>query len=408
MSGACVIEQDCIDAMAALEESSIDTIVTDPPYGLGFMGKEWDSPGGLGDMPMRRNHGTNTVNTGASRQGGRQRASADFLKRQARDARSYQSWCEEWGREAERILRPGGYILAFGGTRTYHRLTCGLEDAGFEIRDMIEWLYGSGFPKHGSCLKPAHEPIVLGRKAASKSTLLNIDGCRIGTGGGGEREGEPTAEARYADNGSTDFAPTPGPRGGAAEGRWPANVVLDPEAAAILDEQTGTLTSGKLTAANQERGGFAGTVNCYGTADRGGEGEYAANSGGASRFFYTAKAGREEREAGLTGAGRIDGGVWGDDEDDLTEGKKRITARRNVHPTVKPIALMRWLCRLVTPAGGLVLDPFTGSGTTGCAAVLEGFDFIGIEREAEYAAIARARIDYWYKQPVPLSLLEAA
>lgn len=322
-----VIYADCIEAMRAMDEASIDAIVCDPPYELGFMGKAWDSSG------------------------------------VAYQPRTWEA--------ALRVLKPGGHLLAFGGTRTYHRLACAVEDAGFEIRDCIAWLYGSGFPKShngewgGTALKPAHEPIVVARKplvgTVAANVLkhgtggLNIDGCRIE---GPKAGGSGGAPLKFGGENHRPFHDTAEPREfDTSQGRWPANVVLDPEAAAMLDEQSG------------ERPGSDGQ--------------------GASRFFYCAKASRGERNAGL-------------------DGFEERAALRNVHPTVKPIDLMRWLVRLVTPPGGTVLDPFTGSGTTGCAAVLEGFDFIGIEREGEYVEIARARIRHWNAQPVPLSLLEEA
>lgn len=358
-----LIEGDCIEQMAALEEGSVDAVVCDPPYGLGFMGKDWDSPGGEGDYPMRRTAATNTVNTGATRQGGRQRSTADFQKRQARDARAFGEWCEAWGREALRVLRPGGYLLAFGGTRTYHRLAAGLEDAGFEIRDCIAWLYGSGFPKHASCLKPAHEPVVLARKSAPAATPLNIDACRIGDEVRVERPSSmaPMHGNRFGDPTVTEHRETLDER--TYVGRWPANVALDEAAAARLDEQTGTLKgSGPL---NRNADKFRTTYGEFKGGDEPADALYG-DEGGASRFLYVAKPDQAERNVGLDG--------------------------RNPHPTVKPVALMRWLIRLVTPPGGTVLDPFTGSGTTGIAALREGYSFIGIEQDAEYVQVARARI----------------
>lgn len=357
-----VIEGDCIEQMAALDEGSVDAVVTDPPYGLGFMGKAWDSEFEPGDSPMRRSPALDAVNAGASRQGGRQRASADYQKRQARDARAFQEWCEAWALEALRVLRPGGYLLAFGGTRTYHRLAAGIEDAGFEVRDCIAWLYGSGFPKHASCLKPAHEPVVLARKSAPSATLLNIDACRIE---GGERPVMVRTGTTVAANSMSGTSTSATSTGETTDtGRWPANVALDDEAAAMLDEQTGTLTSGSgplnrnadkfRTAYGEFKGGDEPADVLYG------------DSGGASRFLYVAKPDQAERNVGLDG--------------------------RNPHPTVKPVTFMRWLCRLITPPGGTVLDPFTGSGTTGIAALREGYSFVGIEQDPEYAQVARARI----------------
>lgn len=333
-------------------------------------------------------------------------------------------------------------MLAFGGSRTWHRLACAIEDAGFEVRDSIAWLYGSGFPKSldvskaidraagaerevvgpdpeaarrsrhrfvgtmnggrisddgraevpltapatpdaerwngwGTALKPAFEPIVVGRKPLAGTVAanvtehgtgaLNIDACRTESDGStGDRLGEASADRRYTERGGTNFAPTPGPRGGDDRGRWPTNVVLSDDQADELDRQTGVLTSG----ANPTRrgadkfrdayGDFAGQEEC--TPARG------ADSGGASRFFptfrYEAKAPTDQRP-------KVDGVA---------------------HPTVKPLDLMRWLVRLVTPPGGTVLEPFAGSGTTAEACVIEGFRCIAIEREATYLPLIVARL----------------
>jgi site-specific DNA-methyltransferase (adenine-specific) len=262
--------------------------------------------------------------------------------------------------ECLRVLKPGGHLIAFGGTRTYHRMTVAIEDAGFEIRDsMLYWGYGTGFPKshnldgdwkgYGTALKPAHENAVLARKPLTGTVAdnvltwgvgaLNIDGCRVG----------------------------------GDAGRWPANVILDEHAAEALDEQSGVLKSGARKGANN--------INSLSGAYEGGwsytGGPCEASSGGASRFFYIAKASRAEREAGL----------------DAPAGERACT-----HPTVKPIALMRHLVRLVTPKGGTVLDPFMGSGSTGCAAMLEGMRFVGIDITAEYVDIAERRIQHWLNQ----------
>ena len=293
----------------------------------------------------------------------------------------FQAWCETWAVEALRVLKPGGHLLAFGGTRTSHRLTCALEDAGFEIRDCLMWLYGSGFPKsknisdgRGTALKPAWEPIILARKpligTVADNVLkhgtgaLNIDASRIGTGDGGLREGEVSADSRYHESGGTDFAMKPGPRGGDAKGRWPANLVLDEDAAALLDEQTGTLTSGKADVLQRNSDKFRNTYAQF--EGQRVEGVLYGDSGGASRFFYTSKASTQERTAG----GKVE----------------------NKHPTVKPVDLMQYLCRLVTPPGGLILDPFCGSGSTLVAALPEGFRVIGIERDEVSVRTALARI----------------
>jgi site-specific DNA-methyltransferase (adenine-specific) len=382
---------------------------------------------------------------------------------------AFQAWSQTWATEAYRILKPGAHLLAFGGTRTYHRLACAVEDAGFEIRDSLLWLYGSGFPKSldvskaidkaagaerevvgswkpqgtarlvggsnpdfiftdpedaelkgelpitapatpeaqqwqgwGTALKPSHEPIVVARKPLSGTVAanvlahgtgaLNIDGCRIEGDGYSYPDGP-------GGNTFTVAGDPDGSRNQAVEshpaGRWPPNVILSPESAAELDEQSGETRS-------TDRAAFVG--NDYarnGATDfRGDQGTGYGDTGGASRFFYCAKASRAERNAGLGGFEERAKPVQVQQSNGRQlAGQAESMATRNPHPTVKPLALMRWLVRLVTPPGGTVLDPFTGSGTTGAAAALEGFDFIGIEREAEYAAIAEARCTFWAQFP---------
>lgn len=375
-----------------LPDCSVHAVVTDPPYGIGFMGHEWDQPGEY--AALSAGHGGSNISYGGAphpaMEAGRYDLSRYDLSRSA-NAR-FGLWCEAWSRECFRILKPGGHIVSFGGSRTWHRLQTGIEDAGFEIRDSIAWLFGSGFPKShnltgdwdgwGTALKPAFEPIVVGRKpligtvaanvADHGTGAIHIAACRTATDGevlhrstsfndmrgghygSGHRPGEASAERRYTDQGGTNFAAIPGARDD-DRGRWPTNVVLDESQAAELDRQSGILTSG----ANPTRRGSDKFRNAYG--DFTGQEECTpargANSGGASRFFptfhYEAKASSAERPVG----------------DDGT-----------VHPTVKPLDLMRWLVRLVTPAGGTVLDPFFGSGTTGEACVIEGVQCIGIER----------------------------
>ena len=337
---------DSLEVLAELEPNSIDSVVTDPPYELGFMGKSWDSTGIAYRVDL-------------------------------------------W-EQVLRVLKPGGHLLAFSGSRTYHRMAVAIEDAGFQIRDQIMWVYGSGFPKSldvskafdkaagveravlgvysgatnigkkcdgkkgyghdgtstngidrtvkitapssdlakqwqgwGTALKPAHEPIVMARKPligtvaqtvqAHGTGAINVDGCRVGQ-------------------------------------RWPANLIHD------------------------------------------GSQEVVAHfSDGSARFFYCPKAGKRDRDQGLSGFEvKAAGGMQGRNDGSLGS----VTMRANHHPTVKPFDLMRYLCRLVTPPGGLVLDPFTGSGSTGKAAVMEEFSFQGIERDPEYADIARARISH--------------
>ncbi len=382
---------DCLEVLRTLADSSVDAVVTDPPYGLAFMGKRWDY-----DVPA----------------------------------------VDVWA-ECLRVLKPGGHLLAFGGTRTYHRMAVRIEDAGFEIRDMIAWVYGSGFPKSldvskaidkaagaerevvgvssvtgarhsrtmddgnkgnrrtyqneepvintitapatdaarqwsgwGTALKPAMEPITVARKpligTVAENVLahgtggINVDGCRVATdpamddprlGGAGTWSSDKMAKNVYEGGYAGDRV------GSSPLGRWPANLIHDGS-----EEPTNLL-------------------------------------GDAARFFYCPKASKADRDEGCEGLEFRTAGEMVDREEGSAgiqnprAGAGRTGGGRNAHPTVKPVALMRYLCRLVTPPGGVVLDPFTGSGSTGKAAILERFNFIGIEREAEYVEIAKARIE---------------
>jgi site-specific DNA-methyltransferase (adenine-specific) len=400
-----IIHGDSLDKLKELEDNSIDSIVTDPPYGLSFMGKKWDY-----DVPSQ----------------------------------------EIW-EECLRVLKPGGYLLAFAGTRTQHRMAVRIEDAGFEIRDMIAWVYGSGFPKSlnigkvvdklqgnerevigdnirlgdkkpyvtnnnpdnqtsyksvyptkgkltkgtspyegwGTALKPALEPITVARKPLSEKTVaenvlkygtggINIDGCRVGT----EERNNP--QAGFVRRGRTDEEVFGGvdrnkPDGKlTVTGRFPANLLHDGS-----DEVVGLFPNTKSGNLNSGHKRGDGTGNSFMGGGGTVTGNYGGDSGSASRFFYCAKSSKSERNKGC--------------EDVITNenGQERVG---NIHSTVKPISLMRYLVRLVTPKGGTVLDPFMGSGTTGIGAKLEGFDFIGIEREAEYIKIAEARINAWEKE----------
>jgi site-specific DNA-methyltransferase (adenine-specific) len=335
-----VYHGDCVEVMPQLPESSVDAVVTDPPYDLTSIVRRFGREGAAPAKPEGMG-------------GAFTRLTKGFMG-QTWDGTGVAFRVETWA-AAWRVLRPGGHLLAFGGTRTAHRMVCAIEDAGFEIRDTLAWMYGSGWPKGHSHLKPAYEPIVLARKPLAAGSVaanvlahgtgaLNIDGCRI--------EGRPEAP------GTTPATPIVTPAHGAMvrapylvpEGRWPANVVLDEEAAAQLDAATGPQRSGGTPPrrfADKTRntwGTFTGEENPNGIG---------ASEGAVSRFFYTAKASPAERQ-GVT------------------------------HPTVKPVALMRWLCRLVTPPGGIVLDCFAGSGTTRLAALAEGFRCILIEQQTEY------------------------
>lgn len=376
-----IFNLDCRDVMSLyLEDNSVDAIVTDPPYGLSFMGKDWD-------------HGVPGI---------------------------------EFWKEMLRVLKPGGHLLSFGGSRTYHRMASAVEDAGFEVRDQIMWVYGSGFPKSldvskaldnaagveravvglrssfrpcanklrdpggfqdrssgavttpatdaarqwqgwGTALKPAHEPLVLARKPligtvaanvlAHGTGGLNIDGCRVETtddlNGGAYSNGSKdlSAASSYATGVNAGVFVQP-------SGRWPANLIHDgsDEVVSCFPDAKGQ--QGDLIGHSKKRGnGIYGEFPPANDAIKRVEAETTA-----ARFFYAAKASKKDRDDG------------------------------NAHPTVKPTDLMAYLCRLVTPAGGVVLDPFMGSGSTGKAAIKEGFRFIGAAREAAYYAIAEARL----------------
>lgn len=403
--GVTLYHGDCIEVMRSMPDASVHAVVTDPPYGIAFMGKAWDQPGEFGSLRKGRTRSL-SMDTGGDHKGTTDRSGAmiagDYdLSPSA--MKSFQRWCEEWARECYRVLKPGGFFFSFGGSRTWHRLAAGVEDAGFEIRDSIAWLYGSGFPKSlnlegnwdgwGTALKPAFEPIVVGRKplgatvaltlAEHGTGALNIDATRIHTEGSeaksynvkrlkpGATLNETGGNWRPDGDDAVRF------EGTTRAGRWPTNVLMDESQAESLDSQTGVLTSGMMRA-GVERAPRDGVIYGKLEGDTTSRDTYG-DSGGASRFFpvfptmhYEAKAPSIERP----------------DVDGIQ------------HPTVKPLELMRWLVRLVASPGAVILEPFAGSGTTLEACLLEGFDVIGIEREDIYLPLIMQRI----RKPLQQSL----
>ncbi len=430
MNKVTLLKGDCLKKLKGLKDNSVDSVVTDPPYEIGFMGKGWDDSG-IANNPKL------------------------------------------W-KEVLRVLKPGGHLLSFSHSRTYHRQAVAVEDAGFEIRDQIMWIYGSGFPKShnigksvdkiqgnerevvgvsendrpnsqvkggmgfdsafnngqehqpiletkgtsqyegwGTALKPAHEPIVMARKpfngTVAKNVLeygtggINVDGCRVGTDGGTTRSGQSdkvTETGKLTNSKSTNSLYRTGHDiVELNEGRFPANIIFDEEAGKILDEQSGITYSGPTNQKVKYGGGIFG----------GGNGRvYEANSGGASRFFYCPKASKKDRNEGCDELDEKQSAHSVADKCNKCgkflgasanvckcEEPERVgISSKNNHPTVKPTDLMSYLIRLVTPKGGTVLDPFMGSGSTGKASVREGMDFIGIEREDEYMEIAKTRIQH--------------
>jgi len=411
---AVVYHGNCLDELKNLEDNSIDAVVTDPPYELGFMGKKWD-------------------NTGI--------------------AYNVDVW-----RECLRVLKPGGHLLAFGGTRTWHRLAVAIEDAGFEVRDSIAWIYGSGFPKShniskaidklhgaerevvgrnpnsrenatkantlyesgtvgktdyiteaatddakkwdgwGTALKPAFEPIVVGRKPVVGTVAENV--LEFGTGGlniDATRIGTETVTINTFDNGAKPFGDAVGEPFTSREsvGRWPANIILDETTAELLDKQSGDrkgMATQKSSALKIYGGNSLNESKTTFPEIRQGFND----SGGASRFFYVAKANKKDRNEGLDALPDHD---WSGDGAAIPERANRpFIPSKNHHPTVKPTSLMTYLIKLVTPPNGIVLDPFTGSGSTGKAAIRNGFRFVGIELTEEYLPIITTRLDHEIKQ----------
>ncbi len=408
---------DCMERMRELPANSVDSVVTDPPYGIGFMGKAWDGA----DIEKRaaERRAAASSDPQATELGGHKSnaAAAGLYDLSPTAMHAFQEFSREWATEAFRVLKPGGYLLSFASPRTYHRMTCGIEDAGFEIRDQIMWVFGSGFPKShnlsdewegwGTALKPAHEPIAMARKPLAKghtvaasmlahgTGALNIAECRVGDE---VRTAAFTSFAACSNNAlgaPGTAAARRGTQGDEKEyvGRWPANLIHDgsdevlqafPEATGQKAPVTGAEPSSTLRAV------YAGLA-----------GDRAAmaprtDTGSAARFFYCPKASRADRNEGLPSFGTPAvraGATMGERERADWEARNG-----NHHPTVKPTELMRYLCRLVTRPGGRILDPFTGSGSTGKAAMLEGFQFVGMEMQDQYIEIARARILWAWTQ----------
>lgn len=369
---------DCLDLLRTLPADSVDAGVTDPPYELGFMGKKWDGSGIAFSPAM---------------------------------------WAE-----LLRVLKPGAHLVAFSGTRTYHRMVCAIEDAGFEIRDQLAWVFGSGFPKSsnqegewegwGTALKPAWEPIVLARKpligniptnlATHRTGALNIDGCRVAhvTVGDGNLALNPhLRDSINGGNGGHIFSTETERRVGVPNqnGRWPANLCHDgsPEVVAQFPDEAGAAAPVMGTEPSSVTSGIYGKFNARL------KGQFHSDVGSAARFFYCAKASVADREAGLEyeklqalayGNQALAEVKRGNLEHSGASGMNTVKMRANIHPTVKPTDLMRWLCRLITPPGGTIIDPFLGSGSTGRAAVIENFNFIGFEKDETYMPIAKARI----------------
>lgn len=396
---------DCLEAMRSMGDCTFDAVVTDPPYGLSFMGAEWDSfggsRGGTETIEERREKGraydgSNAVVPKFPNSHGKPVRRSDMVEFQAAMTPAFE--------EMLRVAKPGAHLLCFGGTRTLHRMACAIEDAGWEIRDCIMWVYGSGFPKSmdvgkaidkelgakrpsseqaqwdgwGTCLKPAWEPIIVARKPLDGTVAhnvmehgtgaLNIDACRIPTGdklGGGMRGGGSGGWDRpwmHDENKQASFVAEKMLRVEKAEemGRFPANLVHDgsEEVLELFPQSDGQ--QGKVSGLEPSRIGDNGI---YGHYSAGAASIPRGDSGSAARFFYCAKASAQDRGDG------------------------------NDHPTVKPNELMRWLVRLVCSKDGIVLDPFCGSGSTGVACVNEGMSFVGIDQDEHYCGIARRRIE---------------
>jgi site-specific DNA-methyltransferase (adenine-specific) len=462
-----IYQGDCIEELKKLPDNSVDAIITDPPYGLGFMNKEWDIMD-KSQFGIKGNEGENDLKV---------KKNFNILPRYSENIEGgLQNFTYEWSKEALRVLKPGGFLLSFGGTRTYHRMTCGIEDAGFEIRDTIMWLYGSGFPKSlnigkqidkmqgnkrevigkqnysmpkadnsiqassygisggslkngvtaerivpeitkgtsewegwGTALKPACEPIVVARKPLSEKNValnvlkwgtggINIDECRIAHNEElkeTNRSGRDNASVMNSE--SCGFDNTKNTLASASpNGRFPANIILDEEAGQMLDEQSG-IKKGNGHWSKTKVTGFGEFGN--GKSEYFGVGEKDTLVGGASRFFYCTKASKSERNNGCENYEEV---VDCDRNPECYSAdvpfNRSSNPKKNNHPTVKPVALMEYLIKLVSKENAVILDPFLGSGTTAIACLKLNRNFIGIEKEADYVKIAEARIKPYLEQ----------
>ena len=422
VEGSTVYNGDCLEVMDTMNKCSLDSIVTDPPYHLTSIvkrfGKEDSAPAQFGT------------------DGAFARASKGFMGKEW-DGGDIAFQSDTW-RKCYELLKPGGHLIAFSGSRTYHRMAVAIEDAGFEIRDQCIWLYGSGFPKShnigdgwGTALKPAHEPMVLARKPLSEKSVadnvmkhgtgaINIDGCRI--------EGEvkhPETMPDFRDQGEQSKAAIGVDKlsFGQTSNAKRKQVVRKPRSADGVwsDDNSGMKSEGSEFADADPRGRwpsnvmhdgseqiqeiFPKTVSTEVSRQRTHKGIWSENKdddgdympaygdhGNASRYFYCAKTSKDERNFGLGGRKVSQYSSDGRTKEIENAYQRNKSVSANTHPTVKPVELMRYLVRLVTPKGGLVLDPFMGSGSTGMAAREEDFQFVGIEREIEYYEIAKARI----------------
>lgn len=443
-----ILQGNCIEVLKTLPENSVDSVVTDPPYGLEFMGKEWDAPWKNSEVVSVTDKSTNGIFHDKGFNHGIRFSRGLF------EMQEFQKWSTEWAKEVYRVLKPGGYILVFGGSRTYHRMACAIEEANFEIRDQIMWVYGSGFPKSmaidkaidkkfgaerevvgrnpnsrenatkdntlfesgtvgktdyitkpsteeaqkwegwGTALKPAHEPIVMARKPLDGTVVNNV--LKWGVGGINIDEsrvpGEPIPVNKLEE--WSGFGQKVEPEYEQEinnKGRFPANFIHDgdEEVVELFPRSKGGVYPSKRGTSDIGAFGDGGTHK-----DKPNQARVMGDDGSAARFFYCPKANSKDRNEGLedfepkqTDDSRKEGNPGGDNPRN-----RGVNLRKNNHPTVKPTALMRYLVKMVTPVGGTVLDPFTGSGSTGKAAVLDNFNFIGIEMSKEYVALAEARI----------------